>query len=246
VEALTLAVGGVSLFVRQWGDSDGPAVVYWHGLGDSGAQAWSLAPRLAEDYGLRVIAPDAPGAGESPAIEYSAYRSDALADLAAGLLAELGLGSVGFVGLSWGATVGCYLAARHPDRLEALVLLDGGYLDVADLPWIEASRYSRKPADVHDAVVWAGIETPPSAVLGELPRELPMLVLAASEPASMRELREARLRRFRAAAPHAEVRILPGVSHNIVADAGPGLAPLVGDWLQQHFVALSHKESRRP
>jgi pimeloyl-ACP methyl ester carboxylesterase len=236
VEALTLAVGGVSLFVRQWGKSEGPAVLYWHGLGDSGAQAGSLAPRLTEGYGLRVIAPDAPGAGASPAVRYSAYRSDALAELADGLLAELGLDRVGFVGLSWGATVGCYLAARHADRLGALVLLDGGYLDVADLPWIDASRYGAEPADVHDAVVWAGIETPPSAVLGELPRELPMLVLAASEPESMRELRETRLRRFRAAAPQADVRVLPGVSHNVVADAGPELASIVGDWLRAHFV----------
>jgi alpha-beta hydrolase superfamily lysophospholipase len=242
VEALTLAVGGASLFVRQWGGRDRPPVLFWHGLGDTGSQAAAFAPRLVHHYGLRVIALDAPGAGDSPPVESSAYLSDALADLTAGLLDELGLESVGFVGLSWGATVGCYLAARHPDRLDALVLLDGGYLDVADLPWADASRYGRESTDVQEAVIWAGIETPPSAVLDHLPRDLPVLVLAASEPASMRELREARIKRFRAAVPQAEVRILPGVSHNVAADLGVGLASVMGEWLRLQL--SSSKESR--
>jgi pimeloyl-ACP methyl ester carboxylesterase len=33
------------------------------------------------------------------------------------------------MGFSWGGDIGCHLAARHPDVLDAVVLLDAGYVD---------------------------------------------------------------------------------------------------------------------
>ena len=39
---------------------------------------------------------------------------------------------VDWLGSSWGGTVGVHAAAAHPDRIEALVLLDGGYLGPSD------------------------------------------------------------------------------------------------------------------
>jgi len=35
-----------------------------------------------------------------------------------------------FMGHSWGASIGVHLAADHPERIEALVLLDAGHTDV--------------------------------------------------------------------------------------------------------------------
>jgi pimeloyl-ACP methyl ester carboxylesterase len=86
------------------------------------------APQLAEQ-GLRLFALDAPGFGKSPPLEAERYRPHALADLAARLLDALGLDRAAFMGFSWGGDLGIHLAARHPDKLTALVVLDAGYRD---------------------------------------------------------------------------------------------------------------------
>jgi pimeloyl-ACP methyl ester carboxylesterase len=79
-----------------------------------------------------VLAPDAPGFGGSPRLRDKRYQLPALVDLARDLLDALGLDRVVWVGSSWGGTVGVHVAAAHPERVEALVLLDGGYLGPAD------------------------------------------------------------------------------------------------------------------
>jgi pimeloyl-ACP methyl ester carboxylesterase len=235
VEALTRWVdaGAVRLFVREWGEPGARPVLFWHGLGGTSAQMEEAGPVLARDYGLRVIAPDAPGCGRSPALGREAYLSDALAELVVAILDALAVDHATFIGFSWGGTVGCYVAASHRARLDALVLLDGGYLDVADFPWVDASRLRDDASDVSQAVVWAGIETPPSAVLDRLSADLPVLLVAATEPASMEGLRESRLERFRAAVPQADVRLLVGVSHDVLGDVSADAARLIGDWLRR-------------
>ena len=49
------------------------------------------------------------------------------------LFAELGLERVAFVGFSWGARVGCSFAAQFPELTASLTLIDGGYVDSADV-----------------------------------------------------------------------------------------------------------------
>jgi pimeloyl-ACP methyl ester carboxylesterase len=251
VESLTRTVdtGIARVHLREWGDERAPALLFWHGLGGTGADLDTAGPLLAETYGLRVLAPDAPGVGASPALPTPAgYTSEASATQAAGLLDALGVERAIFLGHSWGATVGCYLAARHAGRVRALVLLDGGYLDLGDLGWASAppsyqqlvelvrsgdakARLAHTTAEVWAAVVDAGFGQPPSLALGDIPRDLPVLVVAATEPPGMQQMRDERLARFRAAVPQAAVESIPGVSHNLLAEAGSAVATVVGDWL---------------
>ena len=62
-------VDGVLLQVRTWGDPADRPVLFWHPLGDvtSGAYLTELAPTLTA-RGLRLVAPDGPGFGGSPAL----------------------------------------------------------------------------------------------------------------------------------------------------------------------------------
>jgi pimeloyl-ACP methyl ester carboxylesterase len=123
---------GTSLQVRSWGEDIGRAVLYWHGVGltsRGGASLGEAAPQLMRDRRLRVVALDAPGFGGSPAFEPARYHPHALADLVPALLDALELERVAFMGYSWGGDVGCHVAARYPDRVSALVLLDAGYRD---------------------------------------------------------------------------------------------------------------------
>jgi pimeloyl-ACP methyl ester carboxylesterase len=125
---MAFSVGGRRLAAHEWGEPDGPPLIHWHGLGTrTGLHVNEVAPILAARYGLRVIAPDAPGFGGSdPSPQLS---PSSLADLVAELLDVLELDRAAYCGWSWGATIGCQFGARHPHRLTALVLLDAGYAD---------------------------------------------------------------------------------------------------------------------
>lgn len=114
------------LFVYEWGNRGDSAVLYWDGLGGTGLHANELAPMLVADHGLRVVAPDAPGHGRSPALPADAYRPSRLAEMAARLLDELGIEGVHFVGFSWGGRVGCSFAALFPEQTASLALVEGG------------------------------------------------------------------------------------------------------------------------
>jgi pimeloyl-ACP methyl ester carboxylesterase len=243
--------GGARFLLREWGERRARPLLFWHGLGATGAELEPVGPLLAGEYGLRVLAPDAPGLGASPPLGREGYASEASAEQAAALLDALEAVPAVFLGHSWGATVGCYLASQQRELVDSLVLLDGGYLDLGDLPWAsEPPSYDELVALVRTRQEWANLETttpevwaavveagfrqPPSAALERIPRDLPVLVVAATEPPEMEAVRQERLERFRAAVPQADVRRLPGVSHNLLAEAPERVARLVGDWLRQH------------
>ncbi len=88
---------------------------------------------LTREHGLRVIAPDAPGHGRSPALPSGSYRPSVLAEVGLSLLSELGVARAAFVGFSWGGRVACSFAARFPDRTASLVLIEGGYFNSRSL-----------------------------------------------------------------------------------------------------------------
>jgi pimeloyl-ACP methyl ester carboxylesterase len=132
VETRLVDVADTRLAIREWGDPRGRPLLFWHALGDhTSLQPIEAAPILVRDHGFRVLAPDAPGFGASPRLPDKRYQLPALVELARDLLDALELDRVVWAGSSWGATLGVHVAAAHPDRIEALVLLDGGYLGSA-------------------------------------------------------------------------------------------------------------------
>lgn len=124
-----VAAGDAQLYLREWGD-EGPPILFWHALGDhTSLQMIEAGPVLAGEFGYRVIGIDAPGFGESPRVADERYELPRLAGLVRQLLDALGIDRVVFAGSSWGAALGVQLGAKHPERVKALVLVDGGYLD---------------------------------------------------------------------------------------------------------------------
>ena len=101
---------------------DGRPLLALHGHLDQGAGFAPLAAALGPRW--RVIAPDQRGHGASDrAADYT--REGYLADAVA-LLDHLGLERVVVLGHSLGGVNAYQLAARHPDRIEAVVLEDAG------------------------------------------------------------------------------------------------------------------------
>jgi pimeloyl-ACP methyl ester carboxylesterase len=124
-------VEGTPLSYRTWGAADGAPVLYLHHLGVAGASRHphEVASALAS-RGYRVVAPDQPGFGGTPPLAApERYRLDELAGLHLGLLDALGIERAALVGFSWGGSVSVHLAARAPERVAALVLLDAGHVD---------------------------------------------------------------------------------------------------------------------
>jgi pimeloyl-ACP methyl ester carboxylesterase len=121
--------------VREWGDPGGRPLVFWHalGAGTSGAYLTEVAPTLTA-AGLRLIAPDAPGFGQSRPLPPKRYTIDSLVKLLRRVLDERGVERGILMGHSWGGTVVMSFAAASPERVEGLVLVDTGHMDYQDSP----------------------------------------------------------------------------------------------------------------
>ncbi len=110
----------------HWADTPGeaPARVFVHGLGGDSATTWSgLAPRL-EPTGRRSLLVDLLGHGRSDAPGEFGYtlaeHADTVADVVDSAVGE----GVDVVGHSMGGAVAIVLAARRPDLVRSLLLVE--------------------------------------------------------------------------------------------------------------------------
>jgi pimeloyl-ACP methyl ester carboxylesterase len=117
-----------------------PPVLLVHGSGP-GVTAyanWRLTiPRLAE-AGLSVLAPDMVGFGFTERPEGIRYGLDSWVGQLVGFLDALGLEKASIVGNSFGGALALRLAARHPDRVERLVLMGAAGVPFELTPGLDA------------------------------------------------------------------------------------------------------------
>jgi pimeloyl-ACP methyl ester carboxylesterase len=100
---------------------EGPPVVFLHG---SGTSSLSLLPLLERLEGVRAIAVDRPGFGQSEPEHVPSNRfRDAAVEFVDEVLDQLGLEASALAGNSMGGTWGLWYALAHPERVRRLVLL---------------------------------------------------------------------------------------------------------------------------
>ncbi len=114
-----LAVDGVELHYEERGA--GTPVLFSHGLLWTGGMFDAQVAALSSRY--RCIAYDHRGQGRSTSSP-SPYDMERLTADAATLIEKLGIGPCHFVGLSMGGFVGMRLAARRPELLRTLTLIE--------------------------------------------------------------------------------------------------------------------------
>ncbi len=100
----------------------GPPLLLIHGFLVSRIEWDDVVPLLLPHH--QVIAIDLPGFGESGRPEGFGYDREAYAALLAKLLLDLGLTRAHVAGHSYGGSIAIVLAARHPERVERLALID--------------------------------------------------------------------------------------------------------------------------
>lgn len=138
---------GVTLHVRTFGDPGGRDFLLIHGLA-SNARLWDETAAVLVEAGHRTFAVDLRGHGESDLPDGDIGTTTAAQDVAE-LAEKLELNRTIVAGQSWGGNVAVRLAAEHPELVQALALIDGGWIDLAAEfgSWEECAAALR-PGDV--------------------------------------------------------------------------------------------------
>ena len=114
--------GGYRAHYRDEGDPTRPLLVLLHGFGDSFTSWEGWVKELKAQF--HIISVDFPGHGLTRAPEGSSLNAEALADFVDVFAATLKLPRFAAAGNSMGGGAAWQLAVRHPERIDALILVD--------------------------------------------------------------------------------------------------------------------------
>jgi pimeloyl-ACP methyl ester carboxylesterase len=124
IEHAEVLANGINFHVATAGPADGPPVLLLHGFPECG-YGWRHQMEPLAEAGMRVVAPDLRGyGGSAKPTAVSAYALDTLADDVCALAHQLGFSSFAVVGHDWGGIVAWHLAARDPQRLRCVAVLN--------------------------------------------------------------------------------------------------------------------------
>lgn len=138
-------VGEVSVFYREAGDPERPAILLLHGFPTSSHQFRDLIPRLADRY--HVIAPDLPGFGFTTVAEGFDYSFAKLAEVMAAFTDAIGLTRYAIYVFDYGAPVGLRLAIARPDAVTAIISQNGNaYEEGLSDGWAPTRAYWADPS----------------------------------------------------------------------------------------------------
>jgi pimeloyl-ACP methyl ester carboxylesterase len=143
----TTEIDGVKIFYREAGRKDAPTVLLLHGFPTSSHMFRNLIPELADGY--HVIAPDYPGFGNSdqPAMDAFEYSFDNYSLVIEKLLAKLQINSYSIYLMDYGAPIGFRIAAKYPERVQALIIQNGNAYDEGLKEfWDPIKKYWKNPS----------------------------------------------------------------------------------------------------
>jgi pimeloyl-ACP methyl ester carboxylesterase len=121
----TLKVDDLDIFYREAGSRDEKTILLLHGFPTSSHMFRNLIEMLSDQFHL--IAPDYPGFGNSsmPGVQEFDYTFDHMAEVIDTFTEKLGLHRYSLYLMDYGAPVGYRIAAKHPERIESLIVQNG-------------------------------------------------------------------------------------------------------------------------
>ena len=149
----SVKVDGLDIFYREAGPKDAPTILLLHGFPTSSHMFRNLIPALSGRF--HVVAPDYPGFGNSsmPSPDKFNYTFDHLAEVIEKFIAAIGLKKYSLYVMDYGAPVGFRIAAKHPVRVQALIVQNGNayeegllkFWDPFKIYWKERTEANAKP-----------------------------------------------------------------------------------------------------
>ena len=146
----TAEVDGLKIFYREAGPADAPTLLLLHGFPSAGHMFRDLIPLLAERFHL--VAPDLPGFGQSdmPSRDSFKYTFDNLAEAISRFTEVIGQRRFAIYIFDYGAPVGLRIAAKHPERITAIISQNGNaYEDGLSEGWSPIQAYWREPTQAN-------------------------------------------------------------------------------------------------
>lgn len=123
LEPARVALDDVTIaYLRNRHEIDGEPLVLLHGFGASKDNWVRMAGHLTDDFA--VYAPDLPGHGDSTRGLDRDYSVGAQVEVVRRFLDQLGLDAVHLAGNSMGGGIATVFAARYPERVRSIVLMD--------------------------------------------------------------------------------------------------------------------------
>jgi len=119
----TVQAGGLNIFYREAGPTNGPVILLLHGVPTSSRMYQPmLESALGDKY--RLIAPDFPGFGHSlwPSPKEFSYTFDHLAKVMEDFTDALTLGRYTLYLHDYGGPVGMRMAVDRPEKVEAMII----------------------------------------------------------------------------------------------------------------------------
>jgi len=138
----TVQVDGVNIFYREAGPKNAPTILLLHGYPTSSHMFRNLIENLSDEFHL--LAPDYPGYGRSdqpPMTEFK-YTFDNMSKVMESFLKALNVDKFSLYLMDYGAPIGYRIAAKYPDRVEALIVQNGNAYEegLRDF-WIPIKKY---------------------------------------------------------------------------------------------------------
>jgi pimeloyl-ACP methyl ester carboxylesterase len=159
----TVTIDGLDVFYREAGPKTAPTLLLLHGFPTSSHMFRDLIPALADKY--HVIAPDYPGFGYSsmPKVNEFDYSFDNLANVVEKFTKQVGLTKYSLYVMDYGAPIGFRLAAKHPERIESLIIQNGNAYDegIDNIFWEPIKEYWKDRGAVNkglDNAFWKNVK----------------------------------------------------------------------------------------
>ncbi|MDM0003742.1 alpha/beta hydrolase [Variovorax sp. J22G73] len=129
-EHVFVEANGIRFHVVQAGPPDGPVAMLLHGFPEFW-RGWASQIDALAAAGYRVWVPDQRGYGESDKPQgVDAYALETLADDICALIRSTGRDTVTLLGHDWGGVVSWRVAARNPELVRRLVIVNSPHLAV--------------------------------------------------------------------------------------------------------------------